>query len=101
MGLLQVNYFLHAAFAAGRADCLRLLFCGKLNLLDIPALCELYAMGLCRAPRFLPPWVSDPRYLLALLTFAVFTNRVNLGPLIELARKLLDSAPLVRMPESE
>jgi hypothetical protein len=58
-------------------------------------------MGLCRAPRFLPPWVSDPRYLLALLTFAVFTNRVNLGPLIELARKLLDSAPLVRMPESE
>ena len=72
-----------------------------LNLLDIPALCELYAMGLCRAPRFLPPWVSDPRYLLALLTFAVFTNRVNLEPLIELARKLLDSAPLVRMPESE
>jgi len=101
MGLLQVNYFLHAAFAAGRADCLRLLFCGKLNLLDIPALCELYAMGLCRAPRFLPPWVSDPRYLLALLTFAVFTNRVNLEPLVELARKLLDSAPLVRMQESE
>ena len=101
MGLLQVNYFLHAAFAAGRADCLRLLFCGKLNLLDIPALCELYAMGLCRAPRFLPPWVSDPRYLLALLTFAVFTNRVNLEPLIELARKLLDSAPLVRLAEDD
>ena len=101
LGLLQVNNFLRAAFGAGRADCLHLLFCGKLDLFDIPALCELYAMGLCRPPRFLPPWISDPRYLLALLTFAVFSNRVNLGSLVELARKLLDSAPLVRMPESE
>jgi hypothetical protein len=97
MGLLQVNYFIRASFAAGRADCLALLFCGKLDLFDIPALCELYDLGLCRAPRFLPPWISDPRYLLAVLTFAVFTSRVSLAPLVDVATKLLDSAPIVRM----
>ncbi|MBK1717912.1 flavohemoglobin expression-modulating QEGLA motif protein [Thiocystis violacea] len=98
LGLLQVNNFIRAGFAAGRADCLSLLFCGKLDLFDIPALCELYAMGLCRAPRFLPPWISDPRYLLAILTFSVFSSRVNLEPIVEVASKLLDSAPVVRMP---
>jgi hypothetical protein len=98
MGLMSVNYFIRGAFAAGRADCLGLLFCGKLDLFDIPALCELYDMGLCRPPRFLPPWISDPRYLLGLLTFATFVSRFDLGPLVEVATRLLDSAPLVRMP---
>ena len=58
-------------------------------------------MGLCRAPRFLPPWISDPRHLLAMLTFNVFLNRMNLDTIIDVARKLLDSAPLVRMPGPE
>jgi hypothetical protein len=98
MGLMSVNYFIRGAFAAGRADCLGLLFCGKLDLFDIPALCELYEMGLCRPPRFLPPWMSDPRYLLGLLTFATFVSRFDLGPLVEVATRLLESAPLVRMP---
>ena len=98
LGLLQVDNFIRAGFAAGRADCLSLLFCGKLDLFDIPALCELYARGLCRPPRFLPPWISDPRHLLALLTFSVFTSRISLEPIVEVARKLLDSAPMVRMP---
>ena len=101
LGLLQVNNAIRACFAAGRADCLSILFCGKLDIFDIPALCELYAMGLCRAPRFLPPWISDPRHLLAMLTFNVFINRMNLDTIIDVARKLLDSAPLVRMPGPE
>ncbi len=101
LGLLQVNNIIRAAFAAGRADCLGLLFCGKLDTFDIPALCELYAMGLCRAPRFLPPWISDPRYLLAILTFSAFINRMNLETLTDVARRVLDSAPLVRMPVPE
>ena len=99
-GLLSVNYFIRASFAAGRADCLSLLFCGKLDLFDIPALCELHALGLCRAPRFLPPWISDPRYLLAVLTFATFTGGLSMEPLVEVVDKLLDSAPIVRMPLS-
>ncbi|MGB7551975.1 MAG: flavohemoglobin expression-modulating QEGLA motif protein, partial [Chromatiaceae bacterium] len=101
LGLLQVNNIMRATFAAGRADCLSLLFCGKLDIFDTPALCELYAMGLCRPPRFLPPWISDPRHLLAMLTFNVFINRMNLETMIDVARKMLDSAPLVRMPGPE
>lgn len=97
-GLLSVNYFIRACFAAGRADAIQFLFCGKLDLFAIPALCELYAMGLCRPPRFLPPWISDPRYLLATLTFSGFANRQDLDPLVQVATKLLDSAPVVRMP---
>lgn len=93
-----MHNFIRASFAAGRADCLSLLFCGKLDLFDIPALCELYAMGLCQPPRFVPPWMSDPRYLLAVLTFNVFTSHINLGPLVEVAKKILERAPLVRMP---
>lgn len=97
-GLLSVNYFIRACFAAGRADAIQLLFCGKLDLFAIPALCELFEMGLCRPPRFLPPWISDPRYLLATLTFSGFANRQDLDPLVQVATKLLDSAPVVRMP---
>jgi uncharacterized protein (TIGR02421 family) len=99
LGLLQVNYFIQATFAAGRADCMSLLFCGKLDIYDIPALCELYELGLCRPPRFLPPWVADPRHLLARLTFATFAGGPSLEPLIGAAVRLLDSAPVVRMPD--
>jgi len=95
----RVNYFIRASFAAGRADCLSLLFCGKLDIFDIPALCELYELGLCRPPCFLPPWVSDPHYLLALLTFSHYTNRLSMEPIVEVAQRLLESAPVVRMPE--
>jgi uncharacterized protein (TIGR02421 family) len=97
-GLLQVHNFIRASFAAGRADCLSLLFCGKLDLFDVPALCELYGMGLCRAPRFVPPWISDPRYLLAVLTFNVFTSHIDLAPLVDVAKKILERAPVVHMP---
>jgi hypothetical protein len=96
--LLSVDYFIRACFTAGRADAIKLLFCGKLDLFAIPALCELYAMGLCHPPRFLPPWISDLRYLLATLTFSGFANRQDLEPLVRVATKLLDSAPVVRMP---
>ena len=98
LGLLQGTNFVRASFAAGRADCLSLLFCGKLDIADIPALCELYDLGLCRPPRFLPPWLSDPPYLLAVLTFSLFTNRLSIEPVIQAAQRLLASAPVVRIP---
>lgn len=100
LGLLQVHNFLRASFAAGRADCLSLLFCGKLDLMDMPALCELFQMGMLKPARFLPPWISDPRYLLAILTFSSFTSKMDLEPIVEVARKVLERAPIVRMPEA-
>jgi uncharacterized protein (TIGR02421 family) len=96
-GLLSISNAIRAFFAAGRSDCLKLLFCGKLHILDIPALCELYEMGLCKAPRYLPPWVSDPRYLLALLTYSTFMNKMSMEPVVAVANKLLESAPVVKL----
>ena len=96
-GLLQVSTSIRAAIAAGRADVLRLFFCGKLDALDIPALCELFAMGLLRAPLYLPPWISDPRYLLALLSYSAFMNRADMGPMVEVAERLLAQAPVVKL----
>lgn len=98
-GLLQVSNVIRAMFTVGRADCLSLLFCGKLDLQDIPALCELTAMGLCHFPRYLPPWISDPRYLLALLTYSTFMTRIESERIGLYARKMLENAPIVKMPD--
>ena len=98
-GLLQVSNAIRAVFSAGRSDCLRLLYCGKLDLQDIPALCELAVMGLCRPARYLPPWASDLRSLLALLTYSTFMNRIDLAPMLAVAQKILQHAPIVEFPE--
>jgi hypothetical protein len=65
--------------------------------MDIPAICELYTMGLCQAPRYLPPWVNAPRYLLALLTYSMFINKMEMEPLLVVANKLLENAPVVKL----
>jgi hypothetical protein len=96
-GLLQVSSAIRAIFAAGRSDCLRLLFCGKLDVADIPALCELAVMGLCRPPRYLPPWASDLRALLALLTYSIFMNQIDMRPVLAVAEKMLENAPIVAL----
>ena len=58
-GLLGVTTFMRAAFAAGRADTLGLLFAGKVDLSAIPALAELRSRGMCLPGRYLPPWAAD------------------------------------------
>jgi len=54
-------------------------------------------MGLCQAPLYLPPWVSDPRYLLALLTYSTFMSKMDMEPILLVARKLLENAPVVKL----
>jgi uncharacterized protein (TIGR02421 family) len=97
-GLLQVSNTIRAVFSAGRSDCMRLLFCGKLDIQDLPALCELAAMGLCQPARYLPPWASDLRSLLALLTYSTFINKIDPAPMMVVAQKLLEHAPIVKFP---
>lgn len=92
-GLLRVHNFLRAAVAAGRTDCLHLLFCGKLAIEDLPALGRLAAAGLVRAPPFLPPWASDLRFLVAYLAYSAFLNRVNLAELRRHLDALLGDIP--------
>jgi uncharacterized protein (TIGR02421 family) len=59
-GLVRVHHHVRAARAAGREDGVRLLFAGKLDLADLPALARLAGHGLCRPPRHLPPWITAP-----------------------------------------
>ncbi|MEM9455463.1 MAG: flavohemoglobin expression-modulating QEGLA motif protein [Myxococcota bacterium] len=76
-GLCRVHVFVRAAVDTGRVDCLELLFMGKLDLQDVPALVELRRQGMCRAPRFVPPWVSDPRRLVAYFALTDVIGRAS------------------------
>lgn len=99
-GFLRVHSFLRSVVAAGRADLLRLLFCGKLDIDDIPAVAELAAAGRCRMPKFLPPWAEDLRFLLSYLAYSGFVNTVDLGRMTQHYRALAAEAPIIRQASS-
>lgn len=62
-GLLDVYRFVRAEAAAGSADRVALLFCGKTCLDDVPVVAELARQGMVAPPRFVPAVVRDPRLL--------------------------------------
>jgi uncharacterized protein (TIGR02421 family) len=95
-GLLEVATVMRVAFAASRVDVLRLLFVGKLAVRDLPALAEGVARGLVHRPVFAPPWASDPRGILALLTLSTFLARTDLPSLVAAVSDTLDVTPTVR-----
>jgi uncharacterized protein (TIGR02421 family) len=92
-GLLGVMMFVRAAFAANRSDTLGLLFAGKLDLTAIPALADLRSRGLCRRPRFLPPWASDPGWVLSYLTLSTFLTRIDLTAVVDGVKQALEQCP--------
>lgn len=92
-GLLRVHSFLRSIVTSGRTDCLRLLFCGKLDIEDMPALVELAAAGLCRAPRFLPPWAADLRFLIAYLAYSRFLNTIDAQRIAAHYSEMLSTVP--------
>lgn len=92
-GLIRVHNFLRVIASTGKASCLRLLFCGKLDIEDVPVLHELTVRGLCRPPKFLPPWASDLRFLLCYLAYSSFLNSVNLTQVKAHYREMLDAIP--------
>jgi uncharacterized protein (TIGR02421 family) len=94
-GLLRVHDFLRSVVAAGRADVLMLLFCGKLDLEDIPVLCELAELGLLKPPKFLPPWAADRRFLVSYLAYSGFLSRVRMGQVHTRYSEILARAPIV------
>jgi len=95
-GLLRVHSFLRSAVSSGRADVLPLLFCGKLDLRDIPVIGQLASAGLVRLPRFAPPWAADPGYLLSYLAFSSFLNTVDLKKVASHYREMLADVPVIR-----
>lgn len=78
-GLVRVHNFLRIAVQETRADAIRLLFAGKMDIEDMPAVTTLAAHGLCAFPRFLPPWARDLRFLLSYIAYSAFLNRMNLA----------------------
>lgn len=101
-GFLSVATFVRAAFVAGRADTIGLLFAGKLDLFAIPALAELRAMGLCRPARYLPPWVLDPGWVLSHLTLTTFMHGIDLDTVADAVSAMLAETPTVevRFPDA-
>ncbi|MCC5864052.1 MAG: DUF1704 domain-containing protein [Wenzhouxiangella sp.] len=95
-GLLRVHDFLRSVVAAGRADILMLLFCGKLDLEDVPVLAELADMGLLDAPRFLPGWASDRRFLVSYLAYSGFLGRVRMAKVEAHYDEVLRHVPTLR-----
>lgn len=77
-GLLRVYNFLRAAIWLHRNDVVPLLFCGRLDLEDIPAMALLVRQKICRPPRFLPPWAADQRFLVSYMAFSGFLHRIHL-----------------------
>lgn len=92
-GLLRVHNFLRVAVSSGRSDCLPLLFVGKLDIEDLPAISQLSADGLCEPPRFLPNWMKDLRFLVSYLGYSAFLNTVDLQSVRSHFAELLQSIP--------
>ncbi len=78
-GLLEVHNYLRTAVRTRDATYIRLLFVGKIDLVDLDAMKMLLANKLIDEPRFVPPWVSDMRHLLSYLAYSTFLNEIDLG----------------------
>lgn len=92
-GLLRVHNFLRAVTKLGRADLIRLLFVGKMDLEDIPALASLAASGKLVTPQVLPPWIKDMRFLVSYLAYSSFLNQVKLPGFQTYYENLLEEVP--------
>ena len=92
-GLLKVHNFLRTMVSVGRADCLRLLFCGKLDLENLPVVGILASRGICHPPKFLPPWAKDMRFLLCYLTYSSFLNKIDLAQVKVHYEQMLQAIP--------
>jgi len=77
-GLLEVHNYLRTAIKKGDTDYFRLLFVGKIDLSDLDAIKMLWDSGIIVAPKYLPSWAKDLRYLLSYLAYSTFLNEINL-----------------------
>ena len=90
-GLVRVHNFLRIAVQEARVDTIRLLFAGKIDIEDMPAITTLAAHGLCAFPRFMPPWARDLRFVLSYIAYSSFLNRMNLERVREHYQDMLAS----------
>ena len=77
-GLLRVHNFMRSIVKIGRADLIRILFCGKMDLEDLPALAQLASTKRLTPPKFMPPWAEDLRFLVSYMAYSGFLNQVKM-----------------------
>ena len=94
-GLLRVHNFMRSVVSLHRADLVRLLFVGKLDLEDVPALANLAANDKIEPAQTMPRWAKDMRFLVSYLGYSSFLNQVKLPGLQEYYRNMLDEVPNV------
>ena len=90
-GLVRVHNFLRIAVQETRVDTIRLLFAGKMDIEDMPAITTLAAHGLCAFPKFMPPWARDLRFVLSYIAYSSFLNRMNLERVRDHYKDMLNS----------
>ncbi|MBL8643200.1 MAG: DUF1704 domain-containing protein [Rhodospirillaceae bacterium] len=101
-GVVRVHNFLRIAVQETRVDCIRLLFAGKMDIEDMPAVTALAAQGLCVFPKFLPPWARDLRFLLSYIAYSSFLNRMNLERVRDHYKDMLENcAPTNPAPQGQ
>lgn len=94
-GLLRVHNFMRTVVSLGRADLIRLVFAGKLDLEDIPAIAYLAQNGQITMPKYMPDWAKDLRFLVSYLAYSSFLNQVKLPGFQTYYREALDDVPVV------
>jgi hypothetical protein len=70
--------YVRLAIQFGQTHRIPLLFCGKVDLLDMAALHQLEDEGLVDAPEFVPPPFDDMPALASTLALSGFTSRLDL-----------------------
>lgn len=77
-GLLRVHNFMRSVVKLGRADLIHLLFAGKMDIEDLPALAQMASADQLTSPSFMPPWAKDLRFLVSYMAYSSFLNQVKL-----------------------
>jgi uncharacterized protein (TIGR02421 family) len=77
-GLILTLLYVRLAIRFGKTDRIPLLFCGKVDLLDMAALHDLYEEGLVERPEFVPPPFHDLPALATTLALSRFTSQLDL-----------------------
>ncbi|MEP3654935.1 MAG: flavohemoglobin expression-modulating QEGLA motif protein [Litorimonas sp.] len=92
-GLLRVHNFIRTAVKLRRSDLIRVLFVGKLDIEDIPALAQLASLKRIEPPKFMPPWASDLRFLVSYMAYSAFLNQVKMPGFQAYYESELDEVP--------
>jgi len=94
-GLLRVHNFMRTVVRIGRADLIRVLFVGKMDLEDLPALAQLASQDRIEPPRFMPNWAKDLRFLVSYMAYSSFLNQVKMPGFQNYYTKALKDVPNV------